>query len=53
MRWNGTRAPEPDETFAVFEGGERWTFAQTLQQVGKASRAICMSSAYASTTTSC
>lgn len=23
----------PDETFAVFEGGERWTFAQTLQQV--------------------
>ena len=24
---------KPDETFAVFEGGERWTFAQTLQQV--------------------
>src|ERR1700742_2830599 len=24
---------KPDETFAVFEGGERWTFAQTLEQV--------------------
>ena len=23
----------PDEIFAVFEGGERWTFAQTLEQV--------------------
>jgi crotonobetaine/carnitine-CoA ligase len=23
----------PDEVFAAFEGGERWTFAQTLQQV--------------------
>ena len=23
----------PDEIFAAFEGGERWTFAQTLQQV--------------------
>ena len=24
---------KPDEIFAVFEGGERWTFAQTLEQV--------------------
>jgi crotonobetaine/carnitine-CoA ligase len=24
---------KPDEIFAAFEGGERWTFAQTLQQV--------------------
>lgn len=24
---------EPDAIFAAFEGGERWTFAQTLQQV--------------------
>src|SRR5215475_630659 len=23
----------PDEIFAAFEGGERWTFAQTLEQV--------------------
>jgi crotonobetaine/carnitine-CoA ligase len=24
---------KPDEVFAAFEGGERWTFAQTLRQV--------------------
>src|SRR5512136_2837647 len=24
---------KPDEVFAAFEGGELWTFAQTLQQV--------------------
>ena len=24
---------KPDQIFAAFEGGERWTFAQTLQQV--------------------
>ena len=24
---------KPDDVFAAFEGGERWTFAQTLQQV--------------------
>jgi crotonobetaine/carnitine-CoA ligase len=24
---------KPDDIFAVFEGGERWTFAQTLEQV--------------------
>ena len=24
---------KPDEIFAAFEGGERWTFAQTLEQV--------------------
>jgi crotonobetaine/carnitine-CoA ligase len=24
---------KPDEVFAAFEGGERWSFAQTLQQV--------------------
>jgi crotonobetaine/carnitine-CoA ligase len=24
---------KPDDIFAAFEGGERWTFAQTLQQV--------------------
>jgi len=24
---------KPDEVFATFEGGERWTFAQTLEQV--------------------
>jgi hypothetical protein len=24
---------KPDAIFAAFEGGERWTFAQTLQQV--------------------
>jgi crotonobetaine/carnitine-CoA ligase len=24
---------KPDEIFAAFEGGERWTFAQTMQQV--------------------
>ena len=24
---------KPDEVFAAFEGGERWTFAQTLEQV--------------------
>jgi crotonobetaine/carnitine-CoA ligase len=24
---------KPDDTFAMFEGGERWTFAQTLEQV--------------------
>ena len=24
---------KPDQMFAAFEGGERWTFAQTLQQV--------------------
>src|SRR3954468_12489652 len=24
---------KPDRIFAAFEGGERWTFAQTLQQV--------------------
>ena len=24
---------KPNEIFAAFEGGERWTFAQTLQQV--------------------
>src|SRR4051812_4975879 len=23
----------PNEVFAAFEGGERWTFAQTLEQV--------------------
>src|ERR1700736_2880059 len=26
---------KPDEIFAVFEGGERWTFAQTLEQVAR------------------
>ena len=24
---------KPEDIFAAFEGGERWTFAQTLQQV--------------------
>src|SRR5215469_6084225 len=26
---------KPDEIFAAFEGGERWTFAQTLEQVAR------------------
>ena len=33
MRWSATPATKPDAIFAAFEGGERWTFAQTLQQV--------------------